>query len=50
MNTLAGTGTLLRLALRLDRVRSSVWVIFLAIMPAATAAQYKKLYPTEQSL
>ena len=50
MNTLAGTGTLLRLALRLDRVRLSVWVIFLAIMPAATAAQYKKLYPTEQSL
>jgi len=50
MNTLAGTGTLLRLALRLDRVRMSVWVIFLAIMPAATAAQYKKLYPTEQSL
>jgi ABC-2 type transport system permease protein len=47
---LAGTGTLLRLALRLDRVRLSVWVLLLAVMPAATAAQYLKLYPTQKSL
>ncbi len=50
MTAIAGTGTLLRLALRLDRVRLSVWVLLLAIMPAATAVQYMKLYPTEESI
>ena len=47
---LTGTGKLLRLALRLDRVRLPIWIVLLAVMPAATAAQYKKLYPTEASL
>src|SRR5258705_2062652 len=50
MNALAGTGTLVRLALRLDRVRLSMWVLIIAVLPAATAAQYMKLYPTEKSL
>jgi ABC-2 type transport system permease protein len=50
MNRLAGTGGLLRLALRLDRVRLTVWVLLIAIMPAATAAQYTKLYPTDADL
>jgi ABC-2 type transport system permease protein len=48
--TRAGTATLVRLALRLDRVRLTVWVLLLGVMPAATAAQYMQLYPTEQSL
>jgi ABC-2 type transport system permease protein len=47
---MTGTRKLLRLALRLDRVRLPIWIIFLAIMPAATAAQYKKLYPTAADL
>jgi ABC-2 type transport system permease protein len=46
----AGTGALVRLALRLDRVRLPVWVVVLAILPLATAAQYKQLYPDQQSL
>jgi ABC-2 type transport system permease protein len=50
MNTLTGTRHLLRLPLRLDRLRLTIWVIVLAITPAATAAQYKQLYPTQQSL
>jgi ABC-2 type transport system permease protein len=50
MGAFNGTGTLLRLALRLDRVRLTVWVLLLAVMPAATAAQYFQLYPTEESL
>lgn len=50
MSAFNGTGTLLRLALRLDRVRLTVWVLLLAVMPAATAAQYLQLYPTEESL
>src|SRR6185369_654316 len=47
---LNGTGALVRLALRLDRVRLTVWVLLLAVMPAGTAANYQKLYPTEESL
>lgn len=50
MSDFAGTRRLLRLALRLDRVRLTVWVLVLALMPLATAAQYKKLYPTPASL
>ncbi len=47
---MTGTGKLLRLALRLDRVRLPIWIVLLAVMPAATAAQYKTLYPTEATL
>jgi ABC-2 type transport system permease protein len=50
MTPFTGTRALARLALRLDRVRLTVWVLAIALMPAATAAQYQKLYPTEQSL
>ncbi len=50
MSGLTGTATLMRLLLRLDRVRLSVWVLLIAITPAVTAAQYQKLYPTPQSL
>jgi ABC-2 type transport system permease protein len=46
----AGTGPLLRLALRLDRVRLSVWVLLIAVLPAGTAAQYMKLYPTQEAI
>jgi ABC-2 type transport system permease protein len=50
MNALVGTGALVRLALRLDRVRLTVWVLAIAATPAATAANYMQLYPTERSL
>lgn len=50
MTGFAGTGTLARLALRLDRVRLPVWVLVIAVSPMATAAQYQKLYPDARSL
>ncbi|MFU8850450.1 ABC transporter permease [Micromonospora sp. SL1-18] len=50
MNSLTGTYALMRLALRLDRVRLTVWVLGLAVMPMGTAANYVKLYPTEEDL
>jgi ABC-2 type transport system permease protein len=50
MSAFAGTGALVRLALRLDRVRLPVWVLVIAMLPAGTAAQYMKVYPTAQSL
>jgi ABC-2 type transport system permease protein len=50
VNSLTGTRALARLALRLDRVRLSIWVLGLAAMPMGTAANYTKLYPTEADL
>jgi ABC-2 type transport system permease protein len=50
MGSFVGTGALLRLVLRLDRVRLPVWILVIAILPAVTAAQYAKLYPTQESL
>ncbi|GAA1742144.1 ABC transporter permease [Luedemannella helvata] len=50
MTALTGTGALLRLALRLDRVRLPVWVLIIGTLPAVTAAQYQELYPTKESL
>ncbi|GAA3343876.1 exporter of polyketide antibiotics [Amorphoplanes nipponensis] len=50
MNALTGTRTLARLALRLDRVRLTAWILGLSVMPMGTAANYFQLYPTEQEL
>jgi ABC-2 type transport system permease protein len=50
MSSLTGTLALTRLALRLDRVRLTVWVLGLSVMPMGTAANYFKLYPTEAEL
>jgi ABC-2 type transport system permease protein len=50
VSSLTGTRTLTRLALRLDRVRLTVWVLVIGLTPAITAAQYRKLYPTAESL
>ncbi|WP_412084511.1 ABC transporter permease [Streptomyces sp. 35M1] len=43
-----GTGTLLRLNLRRDRVRMSVWLLALTLGTLATAAEYKTLYSTPE--
>ena len=50
MSSLTGTLALARLALRLDRVRLTVWVLGLAVLPMSTAANYFKLYPTQADL
>jgi ABC-2 type transport system permease protein len=50
MDSLTGTRALIRLALRLDRVRLTVWVLGLAVMPMGTAANYFKLYPNKADL
>ncbi len=44
-----GTGALLRLALRRDRVRIPVWVVLSALMTVAVAQSWDRLYPTEES-
>ncbi|WP_213450366.1 ABC transporter permease [Rhizomonospora bruguierae] len=50
MSALTGTRHLTRLAFRLDRLRLPVWVLAIALLPMATAAQYKQLYPTKADL
>jgi ABC-2 type transport system permease protein len=44
---LAGTRTLLRLALRLDRVRALVWILFLGGLTVASASSNFDLYGTD---
>jgi polyether ionophore transport system permease protein len=49
MNEFAGTGQLLRLALRRDRVVLPIWVVLLGVVPASTAGVYGQLYPDQAS-
>lgn len=46
---MTGLGTLLRFALRRERVRIPVYVLVLAALIASTAAQSEQLYPTAAS-
>ncbi|HSO55799.1 MAG TPA: ABC transporter permease, partial [Actinomycetes bacterium] len=50
MNGFAGTGQLLRLALRRDRVVGTVWVLGLALFAISQAASMLSLYPTQADL
>jgi len=45
----AGTGTLLRLALRRDRIVATTWVLLFVIMAAGSAGASKSLYTTLES-
>jgi ABC-2 type transport system permease protein len=47
-STLAGTGTLLRLALRRDRVRLSVWIAMLTLTMVYAPNAIKLAYPGEE--
>ena len=49
MSTLAGTGRLIRLILRRERLRLSIWVVVLAGVPMITANAFIDLYPDEAS-
>src|SRR5215211_8039427 len=42
---MTGTWSLVRLALRLDRVRLPVWLLVLVGLPLATASSFAELYP-----
>lgn len=49
MSPLAGTGSLIRLALRLDRLRLTIWTVAVAVLIYATASAFRALYPTVES-
>ena len=46
---MAGTGTLLRIGLRRDRIRIAAWTVLLAGLIVGIAASWDRLYPTEQA-
>lgn len=50
MSTLAGTGSLVRLALRLDRVRLPVWIGGIMVFLWVSAASVVGLYPDAESI
>ncbi|MDA3647934.1 ABC transporter permease [Saccharopolyspora indica] len=49
MNSLAGTGLMLRHVLRRDRVLGTAWVLFLALLVVGVAKQYAGLFPTDRA-
>ena len=49
MSSLAATGSLVRLALRRDRIRLLIWVMALVLVVLGTASAFKALYPTPES-
>jgi polyether ionophore transport system permease protein len=46
MTTLTGTGRLIRLILRRDRVLMPLWVVFIGLLPVLYASSFSELYPT----
>ena len=50
MNELAGTGTLIRLILRRDRITLPFWIVVVSLVPIGMAASYAQLYPTADAL
>lgn len=49
-NAFTGTGTLVRLALRCDRVKLSIWILVIALMTLAMTASYANMLETEAEL
>jgi ABC-2 type transport system permease protein len=49
VTTLVGTWSLARFILRRERLRLSVWVALLALVPVATASSFAQLYPDQAS-
>src|SRR6266705_5167921 len=46
MTTLAGTGKLVRLILRRDRLLLALWILFVGLLPISYASSIADLYPT----
>jgi ABC-2 type transport system permease protein len=50
MNPFAGTGALIRLILRRDRIKFLIWIVVVGLVPIGMAAGYVKLYSTAEAL
>jgi ABC-2 type transport system permease protein len=49
MRATRGTGALVRLALRLDRIKLTLWILGLTVVIVVTASSFQSLYPTVAS-
>ncbi len=49
MNAFAGTGSLVRLILRRDRVLMPIWMLFMAVLPLSLASGTASLYATDEA-
>ncbi|WP_020521159.1 ABC transporter permease [Catelliglobosispora koreensis] len=47
MNSFTGTGALIRLILRRDRVLLPIWILFMGLLPLSLASGTAALYPTD---
>ena len=50
MNDLTGTAALIRLILRRDRIRISIWVVSITLLVYLTVVGVKSLFPTQASI
>ncbi len=50
MNDLTGTAALIRLILRRDRIRISIWVVSIALLVSLSAVGVKSLFPTQAAI
>jgi ABC-2 type transport system permease protein len=50
MKDLTGTGELVRLVVRRDRIRIAVWILGVALLVILTAVSVKSLFPTQKSI
>jgi ABC-2 type transport system permease protein len=50
MTGLTGTGTLIRLILRRDRIVLPIWILLTALVPIGIASSFAALYPTPAAL
>jgi ABC-2 type transport system permease protein len=50
MNELTGTGALVRLILRRDRIMLPIWIVLVALVPIGIASSFATLYPTAAAL
>ncbi|WP_433246326.1 ABC transporter permease [Streptosporangium sp. CA-135522] len=50
MNSLIGTGALIRLALRRERVMTPLWIALLVVMTVGQVKRYAQTFPTTQAI
>ena len=50
MSQLAGSGALIRLILRRDRIKLLIWVVLVGLVPIGMAASFAQLYPTAEAM
>ena len=50
MTGLTGTAALIRLILRRDRIRISIWVVSIALVVFLTVVGVKSFFPTQASI